>query len=263
MTPAPAPASPWNRTVAAAFDRAASTYDAAARVQQALAGQLAQRICQEPLPASPRVLEVGCGTGFLTAALAPRLSPASWQATDIAPAMVDACAARMAGQPGVTTRVMDAEAPDVAPGSVDLVCSSLAGQWFSDLPGTLRRLHDCLAPGGLLALTILGPETFEEWRDACAAEGLPSRRPAYPTADTARSWLGDNAWVAEEWKSVPHPSARAFLADLKAIGAQTPAPDAPPAPPGALRRVLRRLEGDGFDVTYHILTLRWRKEAAS
>lgn len=253
----------WTQRVAAAFDKAAATYDASARVQKALAGQLAQRVCDEDLPDAPRVLEVGCGTGALTEALLPRLKPAAWLATDIAPGMVAACAARMAGSPGFSARVMDGQHPDLAPGSVDLVVSALAGQWFADLPGALARLHDCLAPGGLIVLTILGPETFEEWLEACAAEGVPCRRPDYPTAEQARAWLGANAWVMEEWKAVPHSSAQAFLADLKAIGAHTPAPGAPAASPGALRRVLRRLEGEGFEATYHVLTLRWRKETAA
>jgi malonyl-CoA O-methyltransferase len=253
-------ASPWTRRVAAAFDRAAATYDGAAGVQRTLAGDLAQRILEAGPPAAPRVLEVGCGTGFLTAALLPRLRPAAWQATDIAPAMVAICADRFAGTAGFSARVMDGEAPDLPAGGVDLVCSALAGQWFADLPGSLRRLHALLAPGGLLMMTVLGPDTFAEWAAACRADGVSPARPAYPTAAEVRAMLGTDAWVEERRTVVPHAGVQAFLGDLKAIGAQTPAQGARPAPPGALRRVLRRLAAEDFAVTYHVLTLGWRKD---
>lgn len=251
----------WKQRVAKAFDAAAPTYDRAAKVQRILAGQLAQRILEAGIPDAPRVLEVGCGTGFLTQSLHPRLPGCSWLATDVAPAMVRACAQRFAGTKNFAARVMDAEAPDLEPGSFDLVCSSLAAQWFVDLPGTLQKLHGLLAPGGLLKLTLLGPETFEEWRDACVAEGITPATPDYPTPRDLRAMLGTDAWVREEWKTVPQESPRDFLRGLRDIGAQTPAPDRDPASPRDLRRVLGRLESEGFEVTYHVLTAAWRKAA--
>lgn len=254
---------PSPRTRPATAPRAAAPLDATARIQRALAGQLAQRICDEALPDHPRVLELDCGTGPLTAALLPRLRPALWRATDPTPAHLEACAGRLGDTAGLETRLMDSEAPDAAAESMDLVCASLAGPVFADLPTALRRLQAVLAPGGLMALTILGAETFEEWQDACEAEDIHDVRPVYPTAEMARAWLGPDAWVMEEWKSVPHGDARAFLAALEAVGARTRREDRPPAMVGALRRALRRMEEDGFDATYHVLTLRWRKPAGS
>ncbi len=51
-----------------AFDNA-TCYDEHARVQRHIADRLALRIAALSMPRKPRILEIGCGTGFLTDAL--------------------------------------------------------------------------------------------------------------------------------------------------------------------------------------------------
>lgn len=245
--------SSWKQRVAARFDAAAGTYDAAARVQRLVAEDLAVRISALPLPPQARVLEVGCGTGFLTRCLAERLPEPRILATDIAPGMVEACAARRL--PGVSTHVMDGEHPDAPAGRFDLVCTSLAAQWFTDLEGALARLFACVRPGGWLALATLGCDTFQEWHDACRGAGVsPYQRP-YPDADDLADMLGSGATVEELSPVIASPSGHGFLRDLKAIGAHTRAVDQAPLSAGELRRVLRNLEqADGqVYTTYHVL----------
>jgi malonyl-CoA O-methyltransferase len=48
----------------------------------------------------PRVLEIGCGTGFLSEALLARLPAASLTATDIAPAMLERARQRLGAREG-------------------------------------------------------------------------------------------------------------------------------------------------------------------
>ena len=92
-------------TVAQAFGRAAD-YDAHADVQRIVAGRLADRVATLALPAEARVLEIGCGTGFLGAALIDRLPGARWTMTDVAPAMLARAQARFAGRGGIAYAVM-------------------------------------------------------------------------------------------------------------------------------------------------------------
>ena len=71
-----------------AFGTAATRYDGAAGLQRQVAQDLANRIAALPLASNPKILEIGCGTGFLGRALAPLLGEAQWVCTDIAAAMV-------------------------------------------------------------------------------------------------------------------------------------------------------------------------------
>ena len=81
-------ADPRNARVGARFGAAATRYDEHAPAQRITATRLADAIGRLPLPPRPRILEIGCGTGLLTQALAARLGPADWTVTDISPAML-------------------------------------------------------------------------------------------------------------------------------------------------------------------------------
>jgi malonyl-CoA O-methyltransferase len=248
----------WKQAVARAFD-GAEGYDGAAAIQAAVAGRLAQRIGVEALAANPRILEVGCGTGLLTAALLRLGTGGTLVASDIAPGMILRCRSRLADAPDLRFVAMDGERPCLAPG-FDLIASSLAAQWFEDLPGTLARLGALLAPGGLLAVATLASGTFAEWRAAHAALGFEAATPLYPSlADLAALRIpGCTLTVAVEPMVERHADGRAFLGALRAIGAHTPG-GGQPLSPGALRRVLRQFEGDGSEVTYEVATLLMRR----
>jgi len=233
--------------VAHAFDRAAD-YDAHADVQRIVADRLAARIAALPLPVAPRVLEIGCGTGFLGAALIDRLDGARWTMTDIAPAMLARTQARFAGRDGIGYAVADGEAPDVA-GGFDLIVSSLAAQWFADLPGAIHRWRSLLVPGGRIAFTTLAAGSFAEWR---AAHGeIAPGTPDYPTAATLAAIGLD---VAIETLPVRHGDARDFLRSVKAIGAGTPRPGHRPLTPAQLRAVMARFDSSGATASYVVAT---------
>ncbi|TVV71366.1 methyltransferase [Sphingomonas solaris] len=235
-------------TVAHAFDRAADRYDAHAPVQRRVAAMLADRIVALPLPPAPRVLELGCGTGFLGAALVDRLPRADWWMTDLAPAMVERTAARFAGRPAIRFAVMDAAAPDL-PGPFDLICSSLALQWLADLPAAVTALRARLAPGGRLAFTTLAAGSFAEW--GAAHEPDTAGTPAYPDAAALRR-LG--LAVTIDTLTERHGDARDFLRAVKAIGAGTPRPGHRPLGPAGLRGVMARFEAQGAVARYVVAT---------
>ncbi len=233
--------------VAAAFDRAAD-YDRHAVVQRRVAETLAERIAALGLPPAPRVLEVGCGTGLLGAALLDRLPAARWLMTDIAPAMVERARLRFAARRGIGFATMDGERPDAA-GPFDLICSSLAAQWFTDLPEAIARLRAFLAPHGRLAVTTLVAGSFLEWRQA--HRDLPCGIRDYPSADQLAA-LGLDVGI--DTHTLRHADARQFLHGLKAIGAGTPRPGHRPLPLARLREVMARFEAEGAIATYVVAT---------
>ena len=235
--------------IAAAFDTA-EAYDRHAIVQREAAGLLARRITALALPPRPRVLEIGCGTGFLGQALADRLSDADWLATDIAPAMLERARARLADRRAFRFAVIDGEAP-VIDDRFDLICANLAFQWFADLPGALARLRGLLAPGGMLAFTTLAEGSFAEWRSAHAAAGREPGTRDYPALPALQAMLPGGT-VEPITLTERHATAAAFLRALKAIGAGVARPDHRPLSPVALRAVMRRFEEAGAIARYEV-----------
>ena len=248
------------KAVAAAFAAAASGYESHAGLQRLVAESLARRIAALPLPAAPRVLEIGCGTGFLSRALAAHIPDARWVISDLAEPMVRQC---RAGFPGdAAFLVMDGERPCLS-GGFDLVCASLALQWFGDIGAALAGWAALLRPGGHFAFATLAAGTFAAWKDAHRALGLSAGVPDYPAADRIAASFpgGGRSWIETEPVQVPYPDGRTFLDTLRRIGADVPAEGHRPLPPGQLRRVLRRFEPPaGIVETYETAYGIFRRE---
>jgi malonyl-CoA O-methyltransferase len=233
--------------IAAAFDRAGD-YDRHAGVQRQVAGQLATYILTLDLPPDARVLELGCGTGFLGAALIGRLPYAHYWMTDIAAGMLDRARRRFAGFDTISYTEMDAAAPNID-GPFDLICSSLALQWVADLPATVVRLRARLSPQGRLVFTTLAAGSFAEWRAAYGAAAAGTHD--YPDISALQAC---GLEVSIETIEHRHSNARDFLAALKAIGANTPRPGYQPLPPARLRDVMARFEANGSTARYVVAT---------
>ncbi|EJL24510.1 methyltransferase domain-containing protein [Novosphingobium sp. AP12] len=234
---------------------AAPDYDDHARVQREVANRLAARIAALALPRAPRVLEIGCGTGFLTGALAETGLGGEWLVTDIAPEMVERCRARLgAPQHGraLDFAVLDGERGTPAGGPFDLICSSLAVQWFDDAPAALARMAGWLAPGGHLMVTTLAPGSFGEWRAAHEVEGIAPGTPAFAPVENFAALSLTSLTVERHLES--HADPRAFLRAVKAIGAGTSHPAHRPLSPPQLRRVMARFAQSGCEVTYEVVT---------
>ncbi|WP_395371542.1 dethiobiotin synthase [Komagataeibacter diospyri] len=240
-------------SIAARFG-AAQGYEQAARVQRIAARELARRIATHHAPGSApaRILEIGCGTGFLTRALRRLFPDAHITATDIAPAMLDRVAQRMPGDDRLSLHRMDADTPDVA-GPFDLICSSMAMQWFSDRARTLHLLADLLIPGGQMAMATLCAGSFRQWRDAYARTGIMCPTPDYPAIEQLQAeWPARGAGMWHDAEIIDTPDTPlAFVQELRTIGATHT--DHAPATAGQLRRVMTAAEMDGpFAVSYQV-----------
>lgn len=247
----------FSQRVAGRFAAAAATYDAHSPAQRHAAARLAGLIATASLPPRPRVLEIGCGTGHLTERLALHLPGAQILATDIAPAMVAACRTRLGDEARLRWAVMDGTRPALTAG-FDLICANLAIQWFPDLPAALERLAALLAPGGLLAISLLGAGTFREWHAAHAAQRIAAGTLLFPSPQQCRASFppGHLQLDVDTWVDRPA-SPLDFLRSLRAIGADTPAPGHAPLSAAALRRVLHTL-GTTPAISYELIYARWR-----
>ena len=247
--------------IARHFGAAAPTYDRAARIQARIAEELGRDIAAIARPA--RILEFGCGTGNLTRELTKLFPGAQLIATDLAPPMAAVCRKRLGASARHGYVAMDAEMAAFPAARFDLVCGSLAAQWFANPLQAFAALGSLLRQGGVLALTTLGTDTFQEWRAAAAVLGLTPAIPSYPSL-TELDWQRPPGFLVELQREQrvwdEHPSALDFLQSLRSIGADLPADHARPLSPGALRRILRQVDAQGrVNATYHVLTVLWRK----
>ena len=98
-----------------------------------------------------RALDVGCGPGALTAALAERLGPESVRAADPSEPFAEACRARL---PGVEVVVAGAEALPFADGTFDAALSQLVVNFMSDAEAGVREMARVTRPGGIVASCV-------------------------------------------------------------------------------------------------------------
>lgn len=98
-----------------------------------------------------RALDVGCGPGALTAALAEPLGTASVRAADPSEPFVEACRARL---PGVGVVVAAAESLPFADGTFDAALSQLAVNFMRDAEAGVREMARVTRPGGVVASCV-------------------------------------------------------------------------------------------------------------
>lgn len=119
------------------------------QVQLAQAAHIERWLDLEAGP-SVRILEVGCGTGWMCERLAA-YGPVT--GIDLADEVVDRARARLAHLPDVRLVADDFLAADLGgPGSYDVVVSIETMAHFRDQSAFLHRIADLLAPEGLLML---------------------------------------------------------------------------------------------------------------
>jgi len=168
---------------------------------------------------SGRVLDLGCGTGYVGKALVegPE-APGTLLALDLAHPMTRR--GRVPGHPAVTG---DADHPPFAPESFDAMVSSLALQWSNDLEATLGGLVRILRPGGLLIASTLLDGTLRELDGALRRSGGHGRvgpfldRTAAAAALAAAGLRGTECRSAREEDRAADPMD--VLRDLKGLGA--------------------------------------------
>ncbi|QYR21971.1 malonyl-ACP O-methyltransferase BioC [Paenibacillus sp. sptzw28] len=232
------------------FNRsAAGAYDTHANVQRAMAQSLAEFVNRHPDlrdKSNVDILEIGCGTGALTEKLRAAWPAGNITALDAAPAMLDAAKRRVDETsnarsihaaphiPGVTHIdfvLSDAEswAAAAASGSFDLIVSSACFQWFVRPGETLRELKRLLRPGGILAFTTFGPQTFRELHSAFEEvylskgltplhHGLSLRPPEEWLSLLEEAGFGQGR-LERIARTESYPTVRDFLHSVKAVGA--------------------------------------------
>lgn len=248
------------QAVARAFDKAADVYDDYAVLQQEVESRLLERVAYFELTPR-RVLDLGCGTGRGSAALAASFADADIVMLDRAPGMLRHSRQRA---PNAGAVCADMHQLPFAPGRFDLVFSSLAVQWSTEEPRLFQEVRRILRPGGLFLFTSFGPDTLHELRSAWAAaeDGRQhvNRFPDMHDVGDALVKAGFRDPVMDREEIVlEYGDVRTLMRELKAIGAGNAARDRAPGLTGKarLRRVLEAYEqhrrGDRYPASYEVV----------
>ncbi|WP_028058834.1 class I SAM-dependent methyltransferase [Candidatus Solirubrobacter pratensis] len=123
------------------------------------------------LTGDERVLDAGCGTGRVTAALVERLPRGEVVAVDGSQAMVDETKARLGD--GVEAFAADLVELELER-PVDAILSTATFHWIGDHERLFARLHAALKPGGRLVAQCGGAGNVATLLEAIAAVGHPA-----------------------------------------------------------------------------------------
>jgi len=210
--------------VSASFNRAASTYDAAAVLQELVRKDMLSRL--DLINIAPKfVLDAGCGTGHGSSALQKRYNKSQVFSLDLAFGMLQKTDAhrsifkKMFGNKNLICA--DIENLPIAGASMDLVWSNLALQWCNDLDKSFAEVMRVLQPNSLFMFSTFGPDTLKELRTASSNGNTHvSRFIDMHDIGDALTRAGFNAPVLDvERYTLTYDDVKQVMLDLKAIGA--------------------------------------------
>jgi malonyl-CoA O-methyltransferase len=145
------------------FGRSISSYNEVAVVQKKVARELMQKIRDVKTISFSNVLEIGCGTGFLTHELLQYIHPGHYLVNDLVDSMHDEVAKIASVCEFMNWSFIGGDAEKlIFPGSFDLVVSASAIQWFQDIAGFFFSVSKLMEKGNVFAFSTFGPQNFRE-----------------------------------------------------------------------------------------------------
>jgi malonyl-CoA O-methyltransferase len=250
------------------FSNVCEVYEYEAALQKGTAERLGASLqpWRLTLPEGP-VLEIGAGTGFLTAGLTKLLPEREITVTDISDEMVAFCKNKLSeiSSDNLVFKQLDAELFKPQPDTYALIAGNFVAQWFRDPSRTLARLAEGLKPGGLLLMAFPGSDTFPEWKQRCRELGLPYTGNKLP--DTEEMVIKLSMGPArvdfyEDSRTVQFPDVLTFFQYLKRIGATSKLHDKQ-LTAKQLKLLINnwnREEPGDINITWHLVFLALKKD---
>ncbi len=240
------------------FDRSAGEYDEILSHNRTGARRLVEAI---PPGDYDEILDVGCGTGFVTEEMVRRFGTSRVTGVDPSEGMLERFRAKLTDLGAEVTLVQagvhDMPVPD---GAFDAVVSGMAFHWFPEKPAAIAAMGRRLRPGGVLGILASASGTDAEFRTV-----LEEVRPPVPagwtgvfdviqrSADEVAGWMGDAGLeVIDAWEErrVRRQDPDAYLARISAVASHLSATLDPDEAAAHFERVTRAVHAasgpDGF-----------------
>ncbi len=203
------------------FSSAANSYDELATLQRKVGLKLLQQLSIENT--CQQVVDIGCGTGFLTQQLLERDYFKQILAVDISLAMVEYTRIKLAGNAKVKYICADAETLPFINHSADMIISNLALQWCQNLTAVFKSFNQALKQQGQLHFATFGPKTLQELKQAWATVDEYTHVNEFYSADEVDDFLEQAGFkdikVVTQCYQSSYPTVIALMRELKGIGA--------------------------------------------
>jgi malonyl-CoA O-methyltransferase len=245
------------------FGQSADYYHHHATVQRYAADRLLSWLTECSIPLG-KVLEVGCGTGFLSQGLVDLLPEYDLEISDLSPQILKFCQDHLILDSSRSERVKflvldgenlpNCESPD---DRYSLITSSFALQWFESPQETIQNLYQCLKPGGALILSFPSDHSFPELKQYCSDRQVPYPFNPLPNFKTIVEMLYQKNLCCEyrtEWYSETYPNLRDVLNHLKKLGAALKTGGMSLSYP-QMKTLIKSNKNTEFIVSYHLVFL--------
>ena len=210
------------RRIKQSFAKAASTYDGVADLQRQVGRALLRSVdieqCQGVL------VDLGCGTGFLTSELVARANYQHLIALDIAHAMLKTTQGKLDSKDAIDYVCADAEFLPFVSQSVDYLFSNLALQWCHNLTAVFSDIKRVLNLEGQLVFSTFGPKTLQELKAAWATVDNYNHVNDFYSHIQIQQFLEGTGFkdiqiVSQSYISC-YTTVRSLMQELKGLGAQ-------------------------------------------
>ena len=203
------------------FAAASVTYDSVAGLQRTVGRELLHSIDATKLIGT--LLDLGCGTGFLTGELLAHSNHETIIALDIALSMLQTAQGKLVDKTIISYVCADAEHLPLAGQTIDSMFSNLALQWCNNLEAVFTDIKRALKPDGQLVFSTFGPQTLHELKSAWASVDSYNHVNAFYSEAQLKQFLQQAGFKHSQIKCTlyisPYDSVWTLMQELKNLGA--------------------------------------------